>query len=112
MAIIPNVQTMADRHCLKHSEVLIFLRYQDEHSVRPDEAYLSNGPATTPAAEFARVISAERRVEEGIRHTRAKPGWPIRCELGKVGIIIKRSHSLLLGSSCNRRVRGDKPHRH
>jgi len=74
MAIIPNVQTMTDRRCLKHPEVLIFLRYQDEHSVRHDEVYLSNGPATTPAAEFARVVSAERRVEEGIRRAKSEAG--------------------------------------
>lgn len=74
VAIVPHVQTKADQRCLKYPEVLIFLRYQDEHSVRHDEAYLSNGPATTSAAEFARVISAERRVEEGIRRAKSEAG--------------------------------------
>jgi SRSO17 transposase len=74
VAIVPHVQTKADQRRLKYAEVLIFLRYQDEQGVRHDEAYLSNGPATTPAAEFARVISAERRVEEGIRRAKSEAG--------------------------------------
>jgi SRSO17 transposase len=74
MAIVPHVQTKEDRRCLQYPEVLIFLRYQDEQGVRHDEAYLSNGPASTTAAEFARVISAERRVEEGIRRAKSEAG--------------------------------------
>lgn len=74
LAIIPHVQTKADRCKLKHPEALVFLRYQDEQEVRHDETYLSNAPATTAAAEFARVVSAERRVEEGIRRAKSEAG--------------------------------------
>jgi SRSO17 transposase len=74
IAIVPHVQTKADRRYLPYPEVLIFLRYQDEQSVRHDETYLSNAPATMPAAEFARVVSAERRVEEGIRRAKSEAG--------------------------------------
>jgi SRSO17 transposase len=74
IAIVPRVQTKADRRYLQYPEVLIFLRYQDDQGVRHDETYLSDAPATTPAAEFARVVSAERRVEEGIRRAKSEAG--------------------------------------
>jgi SRSO17 transposase len=74
LAIIPHVQTRAERRYLPYAEVLVFIRYEDEHGVRHDETYLSNAPAATPAAEFARVVSAERRVEEAIRRAKSEAG--------------------------------------
>lgn len=74
IAVVPYVQTKADRRFLTYAEVLVFLRYQDEQGVRHDETYLSNAPATTAAAEFARVVSAERRVEEAIRRAKSEAG--------------------------------------
>ena len=74
LAIVPHVQTKIDRRTMKYAEVLIFTRYRDANGTRHDDFYLSNGPATTPAAEFARVISAERRVEEGLRRAKSEAG--------------------------------------
>ena len=74
VAIVPHVQAKADRRLLKYPEVLIFTRYQDDSGVRHDDTYLSNAAAGTPAAEFARVISAERRVEEAIRRAKSEAG--------------------------------------
>ena len=54
--------------------------------------YLSNAPAETPLAEFARVRqggASHRRML--CSAPRAKPAWPItKCARGVVGIIIKR----------------------
>jgi len=74
VALVPHVQTLSNRRKLKYAEVLIFTRYQDEQGTRHDDTYLSNAPASTPAAEFARVISAERRVEEAIRRAKSEAG--------------------------------------
>ncbi len=74
MAIVPYVQTMDNRRKLKYSEVLIFTRYRDEQGLRHDDFYLSNALASTPVTEFARVISAERRVEEAIRRGKSEAG--------------------------------------
>lgn len=74
LAIVPHVQTKINRRRMKYAEVLIFTRYRDANGTRHNDFYLSNGPATTPAAEFARVISAERRVEETIRRAKSDAG--------------------------------------
>lgn len=74
IAVVPHVQTMDNRRKLPYAEVLILTRYRDEHDLRHDDIYLSNASASTPAAEFARVISAERRVEETIRRGKSEAG--------------------------------------
>jgi len=74
LAIVPHVRTRISRRTMKYAEVLIFTRYRDANGTRHDDFYLSNGPVTTPAAEFARVISAERRVEEAIRRAKSDAG--------------------------------------
>lgn len=74
LAIVPHVQTKIDRRTMKYAELLICTRYRDANGTRHDEFFLSNGSAATPAAEFARVISAEKRVEEGIRRAKSEAG--------------------------------------
>jgi SRSO17 transposase len=74
LAIVPHVQTKIERRTMKYAEVLICTRYRDANGTRHDDFFLSNGPAATPAAEFARVISAERRVEEAIRRAKSEAG--------------------------------------
>lgn len=74
IASVPRVQTKDNRRCMPYAETLVFLRYRDEQHQRHEEFYLSNAPASTSAAEFARVISAERRVEEGIRRAKSEAG--------------------------------------
>lgn len=74
IASVPRVQTKDNRRCMPYAETLVCLRYQDEHNHRHEEFYLSDAPAATSAAEFARVISAERRVEEGIRRAKSEAG--------------------------------------
>lgn len=74
LAIVPHVQTKIDRRTMKYAEVLICTRYRDANGTRHDEFFLSNGSAATPAPEFARVISAQKRVEEGIRRAKSEAG--------------------------------------
>lgn len=74
IASVPRVQTKDNRRCMPYAETLVFLRYRDEHNHRHEEFYLSDAPTSTSAAEFARVISAERRVEEGIRRAKSEAG--------------------------------------
>jgi len=74
IATLPRVQTKDNRRCMKFAETLVFLRYRDDHHHRHEESYLSNAPTSTSAGEFARVISAERRVEEGLRRAKSEAG--------------------------------------
>jgi SRSO17 transposase len=74
MAIVPHVQTKIERCTMKYAEVLIFTRYRDANKTHHEDFYLSDAATTTPAAEFARVISAERRVEETIRRAKSEAG--------------------------------------
>jgi SRSO17 transposase len=55
-------------------EVLIAIRIRDEQGAVQHDYYLSNAPAETPLAEFARVAKAEHRIEECIQRGKSEAG--------------------------------------
>jgi len=59
-----------------HEEVLVVIRYRDreDDEVVKVDYYLSNAPAETPLAEFARVAKAEHRIEECLRRSKSEAG--------------------------------------
>jgi SRSO17 transposase len=59
-----------------HQEVLVVIRYKDrdDQSVLKTDYYLSNAPAETDLAEFARVAKAEHRIEECIQRAKSEAG--------------------------------------
>lgn len=73
-ARVPRVQAKCGRRNMPYAETLVFLRYNDEEGVRRDDSYLSDAAPDTPLAEFARVASAERRVEESLRRGKSEAG--------------------------------------
>jgi SRSO17 transposase len=74
IAVIPRVQAKAARRHLRYAETAVFIRYSDAQGTRHDDYYLSDAAPDTPRAEFARVASAERRVEECIRRAKSETG--------------------------------------
>ncbi len=59
-----------------HKEVLVVIRYRDRdnRSVVKTDYYLSNAPAETELAEFARVAKAEHRIEECLQRAKSEAG--------------------------------------
>lgn len=59
-----------------HQEVLVVIRCKDrdDQSVVKTDYYLSNAPAETELAEFARVAKAEHRIEECIQRAKSEAG--------------------------------------
>ena len=55
-------------------ETLVVIRSYDEERKVKTDYYLSNAPAETPLAEFARVANAEHRVEECIKRAKSEAG--------------------------------------
>jgi len=55
-------------------EVLVVIRLRDEQGGIQHDYYLSNAPAETPLAEFARVAKAEHRIEECIQRGKSETG--------------------------------------
>jgi len=74
VAVVPHVQTKGGGRRTKYAERLILIRYQAADGARHDDAYFSNAPSDTPAAEFARVAAAEHRVEECLRRAKSEAG--------------------------------------
>ena len=55
-------------------ETLVVLRSCQEDGRWKYDYYLSNAPATTPLAEFARVANAEHRIEECLKRAKSQAG--------------------------------------
>jgi SRSO17 transposase len=55
-------------------EVLVIIRRRDDDGAVTHDYYLSNAPADTPLAEFARVAKAEHRIEEAIQRGKSEAG--------------------------------------
>jgi SRSO17 transposase len=85
VAILPTVQAKLQRRAMPYRETAVFIRYVDAHGTRHADWYLSNAPLNTSAAEFARVASAERRIEECFRRGKSEAGqadYEVRTWLG------------------------------
>ena len=70
-----KVRTQTKRGCRKGPEetLVIFRERQGRKTLKHDYA-LSNAPFETPLREFARVLSAEHRVEECLRRAKGESG--------------------------------------
>ena len=55
-------------------ETLVVIRSLDEERNVKTDYHLSNAPADTPLAEFARVANAEHRIEECIKRAKSEAG--------------------------------------
>lgn len=81
-----RVQAKTDRRRVGPEEVLVVIRTRDEQDVVKHDYYLNNAPVETELSEFARVATAEHRIEECIQRgksgtglgdyqVRSWPGW-------------------------------------
>lgn len=71
-----RVAARSDQQQEGHEEVLVVIRYRDREDQRvvKTDYYLSNAPAETPRAEFARVAKAEHRIEECLQRAKSEAG--------------------------------------
>lgn len=73
-AVKTRVQAKTDRRRNGPEETLVILReVQDDGTMKHDYS-LSNAPAETPLAEFARVAKAEHRIEECLERAKGEAG--------------------------------------
>lgn len=69
-----RVQTKIKRRMMLYEEELVIIRSLDEEGATKYDYYLSNAPRPTPLTEFARVASAEKRIEEAIKRGKSEAG--------------------------------------
>ena len=74
LAVVPRVQAKIAKLHMPYAETAVFIRYTDAHGTRHGDYYLSDAAPDTLPAEFARVASAERRVEECFRRAKREAG--------------------------------------
>ncbi len=67
-------QTRADNRVSGAAEVLVVVRERQPDGSWKHDYLLSNAPADTPAAEFARVLKAHHRVEECFQRAKGEAG--------------------------------------
>src|SRR5262245_57206569 len=68
------VQARADNRVSGVAEVLVVLRERQPDGSWKHDYLLSNAPPDTPVAEFARVLKAHHRVEEGLQRAKGEAG--------------------------------------
>jgi len=73
-AVRAAVQARADNRASKVAEVLVVFRERQPDGSWKHDYLLSNAPADTPVAEFARVFKAHHRVEECLRRAEGEAG--------------------------------------
>jgi SRSO17 transposase len=69
-----RVQAKTDRRRVGPKEVLVVIRTNDEQGAVKHDYYLSNAPVETALSEFARVATAEHRIEECIQRGKSETG--------------------------------------
>ena len=69
-----RVQAKTDRRRVGAEEVLVVIRTSDEQGALQHDYYLSNASVETPLSEFARVATAEHRIEECIQRGKSETG--------------------------------------
>ena len=69
-----RVQAQTDRHRAGPEETLVVVRAEQSDGTWKVDYYLSDAPAETPAAEFARVSKAAHRVEECLKRAKGEAG--------------------------------------
>jgi SRSO17 transposase len=68
------VQARADNRASQAAEVLVVFRERQPDGSWKHDYLLSNAPADTPVAEFARVFKAHHRVEEALQRAKGEAG--------------------------------------
>jgi SRSO17 transposase len=68
------VQARADNRASQAAEVLVVFRERQPDGSWKHDYLLSNAPAETPVAEFARVFKAHHRVEEALQRAKGEAG--------------------------------------
>jgi SRSO17 transposase len=79
-----RVESKVDRRAVGFEETLVVVRFEDGGVVKHD-SYLSNAARDTPLSEFARVVKAAHRVEEGLKRCKSEAGlgeYQVRNWLG------------------------------
>jgi len=69
-----RVLAITERKNPHAEEILVIVRRMDEHGEAIHDYYLSNADRQTPANEFARVATAQHRVEECIKRAKSDAG--------------------------------------
>jgi SRSO17 transposase len=69
-----RVQAKTDRQRVGPEEILVVIRTRDEQGAIKHDYYLSSAPPETTLAEFARVATAEHRIEECIQRGKSETG--------------------------------------
>jgi SRSO17 transposase len=72
--VTTRVMAKTDRKRIGPEEVLVVMRVKEASGALKYDYYLSNAPADTPIAEFARVAKAEHRIEECIQRGKSEAG--------------------------------------
>ena len=72
LAILRPVQAKTERRWLDYPETLVVVRTRDADRALKHDYHLSNAPAETPLAEFARVVCAMHRIEECIKRAKSE----------------------------------------
>jgi hypothetical protein len=73
-AVRAPVQARADNRASEVAEVLVVFRERQPDGSWKHDYLLSNAPADTSAAEFARVFNAHHRVEECLKRAKGEAG--------------------------------------
>jgi SRSO17 transposase len=73
-AVKTRVQAKSDRRRQGSEETLVVVREKQGDGTMKHDYYLSNAPAATTLAEFARVAKAEHRIEECLERAKSDAG--------------------------------------
>jgi hypothetical protein len=85
------VQARSEGRVSDVAEVRVVFRARPGDGAWQHDSLLSNGPLSTPLAEYARVFQAGHRVEEGLQRAQGRRAWrAMRCGPGAVGIASRR----------------------
>jgi SRSO17 transposase len=73
-AVKRRVQARTETRGTGPEEVLVIVRERQGDGTWKHDYHLSNGPATLPVTEFARVVNAEHRIEECLQRAKGEAG--------------------------------------
>jgi SRSO17 transposase len=73
-ALARRVESKIDRRAVGFEEVMFVMRQRGEGGTWKYDYHLSNAPAATPLAEFARVANAEHRIENCLQRCKSEAG--------------------------------------
>lgn len=71
---VTSVLAMTERKNAAAQEMLVVIRRRDESGEDVYDYFLSNAPADTPVAEFARAANSRQRIEECLQRAKGEAG--------------------------------------